>query len=209
MSAPADKVLRVVCASLSLVRGSVMEELLAMRQQVAAFNAANGLRSAYLYSSGWFFQWIEGPVAGVEKALHISQADPRHHRPRVLHRSLGERTLTETLQIATTHGADKPTDVARRLHHLLKGQDVEPHAHPGELWQHLAAPLYLPPGAQAPALVRRHVVAITSEYTGAVDLVRMFSDRFALPMTYQRFALDQPNRRTWALLMWTCPARAR
>ncbi len=193
MSAPAGQVLRVICASVSLVRGSVMEEMLAMRQEVGTFNAAHGLRSALLYSSGWFFQWHEGPIASVEKIVHIAQADRRHHHPRVLHRSLGEATLTETLQIATTHGIDKPTDVARRLHSLFRGQAVEPRAQPRELWQQIATPLYLPASAPQPALVRRHVVAITSEYTGAVDMVRMFSDRFGLPVTYQRFATDMPK----------------
>jgi hypothetical protein len=193
MNAPDEPVLRVVGASLSLVRGSVMEELLAMRRDVGAFNAAHGLRSALLYSSGWFFQWHEGPVAAVGKVLHIAQADSRHHRPRVLHRSLGAPTLASTLQIATTHGADKPTDVARRLFHLTRGQELEPPGRPDELWRHLVAPLYLPAGVTMPALVQRHVVAVTSEYTGAVDMVRMFSDRFGLPVTYQRFATDLPQ----------------
>lgn len=125
--------------------------------------------------------------------LHISQADSRHHRPRVLHRSLGGATLASTLQIASTHGAAKPTDVARRLFHLTKGQDLEPPARPDELWRHLIAPLNLPTGVAMPALVQRHVVAVTSEYTGAVDLVRMFSERFGLPVTYQRFATDLPQ----------------
>ncbi len=193
MSADPGQVLRVICASVSLVRGSVMEELLAMRQQVSAFNTAHGLRSALLHSSGWFFQWHEGPVASVEKVVHVAAADPRHHHMRVIHRSLGGATLTDTLQIATTHGADKPTDVARRLHLLMKGQTVEPRAQPCELWQQFAAPLYAPDDMAEPPLVRRHVVAITSEYTGAVDMVRMFSERFGLPVTYQRFATDAPN----------------
>lgn len=187
------RVLRVISISLSRVRGSVMEELLAMRQQVGAFNEAHGLRSVLLHSAGWFIQWHEGPVASVEKMLHIAEGDSRHHRTRIVHRSLGEATLAHTLQIVTTHGADKPTDMARRLHSLFKGQAVEPGAQPAELWRQIAAPLYLPAGMAQPPLVRRHVVAITSEYTGAVDMVRMFSDRFGLPVTYQRFATGVPN----------------
>jgi hypothetical protein len=193
MSTDDDTVLRVICASVSLVRSSVMDEMLGMRRDVRAFNTDHDLRSALLHCSGWFFQWHEGPIASVEKMMHIADGDPRHHRPRVLHRSLGKRTLTETLQIAATHGTDKPTDVARRLFQLVKGQAVEPGAQPRELWQQIAAPLYLPPGAAHPPLVRQHVVAVTSEFTGAVDLVRTLGERFDLPVTYQRFANDEPR----------------
>ena len=194
MSSPAPPVLRVICASVSLVRGSVMEEMLAMRGEVCAFNSACGVRSALLYSSGWFFQWHEGPVEGVERMLQVAKADRRHDRMRVLHRSLGEATLTETLQIATTHNQDKPTDVARRLFRLNQGQALEAAAQPQELWMQLAAPLANPgPGNAESALVQSHVVAVTSGNSGAVDLVRSIGQRAGMPVTYQRFASGAPR----------------
>lgn len=194
MSAADDRVLRVVCASLSLVRGSVMQELLAMREPVSAFNLVNGVRSAFLYASGWLFQWHEGPAAGVEKALRVAQADPRVGPMRVLHRSLGPATLGETLQIVTTHNLDKPTDVARRLFRLKQSQALETPAQPDELWMQLLAP----PGLASPAtaesaLVQRHVVAVTSGNSGAVDLVRAIGERAGAPVTYQRFATGAPR----------------
>ncbi len=194
MTAASPTILRVICASLALVHGSVMEELLAMREEVCALNSACGVRSAVLYSSGWFFQWHEGPVAGVERMLQIAKADQRHDRMRILHRSLGEATLSETLQIATTHNLDKPTDVARRLFRLNQAQALEGAAQPHELWMQLAAPPAQPgPGNAGSALVQSHVVAVTSGNSGAVDLVRSIGQRAGAPVTYQRFATGVPR----------------
>ncbi len=187
-------VLRVICASLALVNGSVMEELLAMRELVSSFNVAVGVRSALLYSSGWFFQWYEGPAEGVEKALRVAQSDKRHGRMRVLHRSVGAATLDEPLQIATTQSLDKPTDVARRLFRLQQGQALEVSAQPHELWMQLVAPPCRPgPDRAESALVQRHVVAVTSGNSGAVDLVRSIGQRVGVPVTYQRFATGAPR----------------
>ncbi|MBC7609278.1 MAG: BLUF domain-containing protein [Polaromonas sp.] len=187
-------VLRVICASVSMVDGSVMEELLAMREQVSAFNIAVGVRSALLHSSGWFFQWYEGSVEGVNKALRVAQADPRHGRMQTLHRSVGPATLDEPLQIATTHSADKPTDLARRLFRLKQGQALEGTAQPHELWMQLVAPPGLMGSETAEsALVQRHVVAVTSGNSGAVDLVRSIGQRAGAHVTYQRFASGAPK----------------
>ena len=195
LTSPAQTpVLRVICASLALVDGSVMEELLAMRALVSSFNVAVGVRSALLYSSGWFFQWYEGSAEDVDKALRVAQSDPRHGRMRVLHRSLGQATLDEPLQIATTHSPDKPTDVARRLFRLKQDQVLEGAAQPHELWMQLVAPPGRPaPGRAESALVQRHVVAVTSGNLGAVDLVRSIGQRMGMPVTYQRFATGVPR----------------
>ncbi len=183
MTGPGDPVLRVVCASVSLVQGSVMQELLALRGEVGDFNAAHGVRSAFLYASGWLFQWHEGPTAGVEKALHIAQADKRHGRLRELHRSMGAATLVEPLQIATTHSVDKPTDVARRLYRLKQSQALEVSAPPDELWMELVAPAGLTASLGESSLVRRNVVAITSGNSAAVDLVRSIGQQAGAPVT--------------------------
>ncbi len=194
MNSRAGEVLRVVCASLPLVQGSVMEELLAMRGEVSAFNASQGLRSAFLYSSGWVFQWHEGSTASVDKALRITQADPRHGRIRVLHRSLGRATLEQSLQIVTTHGGDKPTDVARRLFRLKQSEALEGPVRPDELWRELMAPRHAGGGATGESLlVQSHVVAVTSGSSAAVDLVRSIGQRLGVPMTYQRFATGDPR----------------
>jgi hypothetical protein len=193
MTARGDEVLRVVCASLPLVQGSVMEELLAMRGPVSAFNLAQGVRSAFLYSSGWVFQWHEGPAAGVGKALRITQADPRHGRIRVLHRSLGPATLEQPLQIVTTHGGDKPTDVARRLFRIKQNEVLEGPVRPDELWRELMAPRHAGVATGESLLVQSHVVAVTSGSSAAVDLVRTIGQRLGAPLTYQRFATGEPR----------------
>lgn len=185
---------RVICASLTRVDGSVMDELLGIREQVCAFNRAHGLRAAFLHASGWFFQWLEGPAAAIDKALRVSQADSRHGSLRVIHRSLGKPFLNQLLEIAAVHGGEKPTDVARRIHRLERDQSAGPSAEPQELWLELAAPLRLAPADACPsALVRRHVVAVTSEYTESVDLIRTLAERFSSPVTYQRFASGTPK----------------
>ena len=180
-------VVRVICASLAKVDGSVMEELLTLRGPVNAFNVAVGVRSALLSSSGWFFQWYEGSEAGVDKALRVAQADPRHGQMHVLHRSVGPATLDEPLQIATTHSSEKSTDLARRLFQPKQGQALEVQAQPHELWMQLVAPHVLGNNAES-ALVRRYVVAVTSGNSGAVDLVRSIGQRAKAQVTYQRFA---------------------
>lgn len=192
---PADApVLRVISASLSLFPGSVMEALLAMRGQVCAFNSAHGVCSAFLYSSGWFFQWHEGSVEGVGKLLEIAKGDPHQGHMRVLHRSVGPATLTETLQIVTTHGNEKPTDVARRLFRLTQSQAIEVQAQPDEIWLQLVAPRGpARPGMPETSLVQRHVVAVTSANSGAVDLVRAIGQRTGARATYQRFATAEPR----------------
>lgn len=179
---------RVICASFPRIKGSVIEELLAMRGAVSAFNELHGLRAAFLFTGGWFIQWLEGPEAGIEKALKASRADARHHHLRVLHRSLGAGTLADRLQIASTHGAEKATDVARRLHSLKRSQQLESPAAPLQLWQQLAAPWREYAAYPGAGLVQQHVVAITSEATQSVDLVRFTGERLGQPVTYQRFA---------------------
>ena len=196
MTAPQIPVLRVVCSSLATlpyIRGSVMQELLAMREHLHSFNTAHGVRSALLYSAGWFFQWHEGAQAGVEKLLHIAGEDRRHRGMRVLHRSVGPAMLDESVQIVTTYGQDKPTDVARRMFHLAEGQAQESPAQPDELWRELAVPWG--PVAEdiaEAALVRREVVVVTSANSGAIDLVRSLGERVRAPVTYQRFASGEP-----------------
>ena len=57
---PAE-VTRVICASVSLVTGSVMDELFAIRNRVCGTTGrVPGVRGALLYASGWFIFWLEG-----------------------------------------------------------------------------------------------------------------------------------------------------
>lgn len=194
MSSLAPPVVRVICASLSLVQGSVMEELLAIRGPFCAFSSLCGVRSAWFYSSGWFFQWHEGPAEGIEKMLRAVSTDGRHRNMRELHRSVGEPTLNEPLQIATIQNQDKSTDLARRMFLLQQAQEPGSTSQPRDLWRMLVAPCGAQGSGIAPGdLARRHVVAVVSGDSGALDLVRSIGLRLGAPVSYQRFASGAPR----------------
>jgi hypothetical protein len=63
---PVDRLMGV---SPCLIRGSVVEKLLALRADFCGYNLARGSRSAIWYSSGWFLQWHEGPARGRGRSL--------------------------------------------------------------------------------------------------------------------------------------------
>jgi hypothetical protein len=179
---------RIMIASLSRLPGSVVEQLLALRPAIRSFNEAVGLRSAILYSAGWFVQWHEGSPEAVDKAWRLSEAHSLHSNTRVIHRSVGAPTLTEPLNIATLHGKDKPTDVARRLYQVESERLLGIGEEPAQVWRWLSAPVHAKPQDELAALVRQDVVALTSEDTESVDLIKALADRQQVPVTYQRFA---------------------
>ena len=179
---------RVMGASVCRMPGSVVEQLLAMRQGITRLNARTGLRTALLYSSGWFLQWHEGSAEAVDEVWNRSLTHPGHAHPRMIHRSMGPARLAESLHIATLHNSDKPSDVARRLYGIEREHELGWSAEPAEIWQRLSAPCMLQPPDAALSSVRRHVVAVTSEYTESVDLIKVIADRCSAPVSYQLFA---------------------
>jgi hypothetical protein len=179
---------RLMGASVCRMPGSVVEQLLAMREGICRLNTRVGLRTALLYSSGWFLQWHEGSAEAVDEVWNRSLTHPGHAHPRLIHRSVGPATLAETLHIATLHNGDKPSDVARRLYGIEREHELGWSAEPAEIWQMLSAPCMLQPPDAALSAARRHVVAVTSEFTESVDLIKVVADRCHAPVTYQRFA---------------------
>ena len=182
---PVDRLMGV---SPSLLRGSVVEKLLAQRPAIGSFNAARGVRSAIWYSSGWFLQWHEGPAAALDEAWLASQACEWQGKHRLLHRSQGPQGLVDAVHLSTVHSRETATDVARRIYGIGRQQDLGWSAEPMEIWRQLTAPcLYA--GADAMATVARdNVFAVTSEFTESVDLVRAIADRHRTQVVYQRFA---------------------
>ena len=179
---------RLMGASVCRMPGSVVEQLLAMREGICKLNARTGLRTALLYSSGWFLQWHEGSAQAVDEVWKRSLTHPGHAHPRMIHRSVGPARLAESLHIASLHNSDKPSDVARRIYGIEREHELGWSAEPAEIWQMLSAPCMLqPPDAQLSA-ARRHVVAVTSEFTESVDLIKVVADRCRAPVSYQRFA---------------------
>jgi len=179
---------RLMGASVCRMPGSVVEQLLAMREGICRLNTRLGVRTALLYSSGWFLQWHEGSAQAVDEIWNRSLTHPGHAHPRMIHRSVGPARLAETLHIATLHNGDKPSDVARRLYGIEREHELGWSAEPAEIWQMLSAPCMLRPPDAALSAARRHVVAVTSEFTESVDLIKVIADRYCAPVSYQRFA---------------------
>ena len=183
-----DTVHRLMGVSPCLVRGSVVEKLLARRGDFCNFNAPRGGRTAIWYSSGWFLQWHEGTEAAVEDAWRASQAFRWQGAHRLLHRSQGPRGLAEPLHLATVHSRETPTDVARRIYSIGRQHELGWSAEPAEIWRQLSAPCLLAAKDAVAAVARDNVVAVTSEFTESVDLVRAIAEQQRGDVVYQRFA---------------------
>ena len=179
---------RLMGASVCRMPGSVVEQLLGLRPGICRLNARTGVRTALLYSSGWFVQWHEGTAAAVDEIWRRALTHPGHAHARLIHRSVGPAGLAEPLHIASLHNRDKPSDVARRLYAVEREHELEWSAEPAEIWQLLSAPCMLQPPDPALSVARRSVVAVTSEYTESVDLIKVIADRRQAPVSYQRFA---------------------
>nr|WP_255553549.1 BLUF domain-containing protein [Caenimonas aquaedulcis] len=173
--------------------GSVVEQLLGLRKQITAFNASRGMRTALLYSNGWFVQWHEGPRDAVEAFWAAAQAHPGNAHSRLIHRSDGVATLPRPLHIASLHGRDKPSDVARRIYAVERERELGWVAEPHEIWEALSAPCTIRGADAMSAAARTHIVAVTSEFNESVDLVKAVADRSHTPVTYQRFADGDPR----------------
>src|SRR5258706_4429597 len=119
-----QQVHRMLVASVCRVPGSVVEQLLGMRDTINRFNAARGLRTALLYSGGWFLQWHEGPAAAVDGAWVQSEMHPGHAHQRLIHRSVGPATLARRLHIASLHTPGNPCDGARRFSRIYRGLEL-------------------------------------------------------------------------------------
>ena len=183
-----QRVHRMMVASVCRMPGSVVEQLLGLREGICRFNASRGLRTALLYSNGWFVQWHEGSEAAVDEAWARSRAHPGHAHQRLIHRSEGPPTLVKRLHIASLHNRDKPSDVARRLYSVERERELGWVAEPLEIWRCLSAPCLVQAADVMAAVARSHVVAITSELTESVDLIKSIAERTRAPVSYQRFA---------------------
>ena len=179
---------RLMIASECRMTGSVVEQLLGLRAEICRFNASRGVRTAIWYSAGWFLQWHEGPLAAIDQVWTLSAAHPGHSGQRLIHRSQGPAGLAGRLHLSTAHNRDTPADVARRIHRMERERELGWTAEPLEIWQHLSAPCLAQELGAVAAVARGHVVAVTSESTESVDLVKAIAERRRADVTYQRFA---------------------
>jgi len=185
-----ETVTRAVVASVSRVEGSVMDQLLSIRNELCGPGVRNRARFALLYASGWFVLWVEGSEAAVDAVLKEAAADKRNEHQKILHRSRGPVGLHERVIVATTHSPLRPTHFARWVMHMMdKGQHLEP----SEIWHRLGAPCLID-HARIPCTRPLHQFAIVSaDDHGPVDQLRKIGERSASPVVYQRFALARSH----------------
>lgn len=186
--ATAETVHRLMGVSPCLVKGSVVDKLLAKRAEFCGFNTPRGGRTAVWYSAGWFLQWHEGSAETVAAAWQASQAFRWHGAHRLLHRSHGPRALLEPVHLSTVYSREAPGDVARRINSIVRQHELGWSAEPTEIWRQLTAPCLLPGKDALAAVTRDNVFAVTSEYTESVDLVRAIAEHHQAQVVYQRFA---------------------
>ena len=84
-----ETVTRAVCASVSRIDGSVMDQLLSIRNELCGPGIRNRARFALLYTSGWFVLWVEGSEAAIDAVLKHAAADSRNEHQKLLQSSRG------------------------------------------------------------------------------------------------------------------------
>ena len=191
-AAPATDVTRVVIASESRITESVMEELFVVRARFLAADDSKEVHAAVLYASQWFVIWVEGPDDGVDAVLKRSAKDKRHAHLRIIHRIRGPRTLPERLTLASTQGADRPFEFARRIHAV---ENASPALQPATIWRRLSAPWTLGDPSDISAPPCRRLAVMGSDENRAIDAVRRLAERFRGQLVYQRFAGGQRHSR--------------
>lgn len=67
------------------------DELNALAQAAQARNRSEGITGMVIYDEGRFFQWLEGPVAGLQRVWHSVSHDSRHTDIEVLSEALTQR----------------------------------------------------------------------------------------------------------------------
>jgi hypothetical protein len=186
---PGESVTRVVRVSQARVQGSAMDELFAARKRVNGPGGVPGLCGAVLHVGGWFVLWQEGPATAVEAALKSSARKRRYDTPRILHRSVGARTLTEPLALSTTQWSEKPELFAQRIECLAA---AAPSMRPQDVWRTLSEPCTLTGASQLPPRKPR-VGLLASDDQRSIDIARRLAEHFKRPLVYRRFAGADPR----------------
>lgn len=179
---------RLLCASQWAPDGSAIQAMLAWRQHWLQHAETTGMRTALLFVAGWLVQWHEGAPEVVDAQWqHLRQGSPER-APRLLHRSEGAATLLAGVQVASLHGAEGTSDVARRLRAIEREGQQGAAQEPLELWQALCAPCQLAPPGSLGFADRHDMVAVASEDNEGVDLLRQVAQDRGLRIAYQRYA---------------------
>lgn len=189
METKPKEVTRAVCASVSRMEGSVMDQLLAIRNDLCAAERAQ-VHYALLYTSGWFVVWLEGAGEVVDKALKVLADDPRNDHQKILHRSLGPVSLHERVVVATTQTPLKPTQFARWIMHVKNdGALMEPK----DIWNRLGAPCLVDAARKPCMRPTQQFALVAADDHGPVEQLRKIGERYASPVIYQRFGLARSH----------------
>ncbi|MBK0394259.1 hypothetical protein [Ramlibacter algicola] len=181
-----EVVTRILRVSRARVEGSTMEQLFAARRRVQGPSRVAGLCGAVLHIAGWYVLWQEGPEDAIEEALRTSLRKARPDVPRLVHRSVGPRTLSEPLAVSTTQWIESPDAFARRIDAVAAAGLA-----PRETWRAFAEPPTLPaPPEGAPA---GSVGLLASVDARAIETARNLAGHFERPLVYRRFAGADPK----------------
>ncbi|MEO5671048.1 MAG: hypothetical protein ABIR26_10195 [Ramlibacter sp.] len=187
-----DEVARVICASIARVQGSVMDQLFEVRNRLC-ISSDPLVRSALLYSSGWFAFWAEGDVEAVRKAMLRAALDRRNDRQTVIHNSRGAPTLSEPLAVVTTQGTDGARGFEQRVRRFRQEMERGVSLEPSQVWRCLVAPCIVPMDREPARLPDRHVALVSAEDNGPIDLLRKLGERVGSRVVYQRFASSKSH----------------
>jgi hypothetical protein len=189
METSPKEVTRAVCASVSRMEGSVMDQLLAIRNDICAPEQTR-VRSAFLYTSGWFVVWVEGSDKAVDTALKRAADDKRNQHQKLLHRSRGPATLRERVIVATTQTPMRATQFARAVMHL---KEQLAGFQPQDIWNRLGAPCLIADPHDPWTRPARQFALVAADDHGPVDQLRKIGEQFASPVIYQRFGLARSH----------------
>lgn len=161
-----------------------MEQLFSARKRVNGPGRVPGLFGAVLHVSGWYVLWQEGSEQAVNAALAAVRRR-RHGTARLLHRSVGPRTLVEPLALSTTQWHETPEQFEQRIGAVahLAGDD------PRQLWRLLSEPCTLSDPSQ-PA--RHRLALLASDDHRSIEMTRRLAEHCRRPLVYRRFAGADP-----------------
>lgn len=187
--AKTHEVTRAVAASISRMEGSVMDQLLAIRNEICSYRRAR-VNYAAVYTSGWFIVWVEGSDDAVARALQALGSDPRNEHQKLLHKSRGPATLHERVVVATTQTPLRPTEFAKWVLHMKdQGRFMEPR----EIWNRLGAPCLVDRMGRPCTRPTQQYALVAADDHGPVDQLRRIGERFQTPVIYQRFGLARSH----------------
>src|SRR3954471_1355818 len=185
-----ESITRAVCASISRIEGSVMDQLMAVRNDLCGPESKSRTRVALFYISGWLVMLAEGSEAGVDAALQRAAEDPRNHHQKLLHRSRGPASLHDRIVVASTQSRMRPSQFANWVMHMKnEGASLEPM----DIVNRLAAPCLVDASRHPCTRPLRQIAFVGTDDQAAVDPLRKLGDRFASPVIYQRFAFARQH----------------